>query len=302
VAAGLSFACAPALLAQEPAASASPLLTRPILSTGEKIPVIGVGTNNYSPRDAEETAARRDALRRLSELGASVVDTAPLYGQSEEVIGKLVEEIGNRDKLFFATKTLPNVPPEQANQVFEESLRRLRVPKVDLIQVHNLAHVDELMPVLAGWKEAGRARYIGITTSVPTAHARMMEAMRKHPMDFIQVDYSIGNRASAEGVLPLAADKGIAVLVNVPFGGRRGTLFPQVAGRELPPWAAEIGVTSWAQFFLKYILSHPAVTCAIPGMTKVSHVEDNLAAARGPMPDAATRTRMEQFWDSLASS
>jgi aryl-alcohol dehydrogenase-like predicted oxidoreductase len=182
--------------------------------------------------------------------------------------------------------------------VFEESLRRLKVPSVDLIQVHNLAHTDALMPVLAEWKKAGKVKYIGVTTSVPSAHPQMIEAINRHKMDFIQVDYSLGNRASADKVLPLAQAKGVAVLVNVPFGGRRSSVFSELGDRKLPDWAAEIGAASWAQFFLKYVISHPAVTCAIPGMTKVSHADDNLAAARGKLPDAALRKRMEEFWDA----
>jgi aryl-alcohol dehydrogenase-like predicted oxidoreductase len=297
VAAGVSLAVAPSLLAQD-AAKSGALLTRTIPSSGEKIPMVGVGTNNYSPKDEAETAARRDVLRRMAEQGAKVIDTAPLYGQSEVVLGKLMADLGNRDKFFVATKTLPNVGPDQAQAVLEKSLADLKVKSVELIQIHNLAHVDALMPVLAEWKKAGKAKYIGVTTSVPSAHPQMIEAMNKHKMDFIQVDYSLGNRASAEKVLPLAADKGIAVLINVPFGGRRGSLFSQLGERQLPAWAAEIGAASWGQFFLKYVLAHPAVTAAIPGMTKVSHVDDNLAAARGKLPDAAMRRKMEEFWDS----
>jgi aryl-alcohol dehydrogenase-like predicted oxidoreductase len=296
VAAGVSLAMSPTLLAQD--AAKGPLLTKAIPSSGEKIPVVGVGTNNYSPSDEAEKNARRDVLKRMAELGASVIDTAPLYGQSEAVLGELIAGLGNRSKYFLATKTLPNVGPDQAQSVFEESLRRLKVPSVDLIQVHNLAHTDALMPVLAEWKKAGKVKYIGVTTSVPSAHPQMIEAINRHKMDFIQVDYSLGNRASADKVLPLAQAKGVAVLVNVPFGGRRSSVFSELGDRKLPDWAAEIGAASWAQFFLKYVISHPAVTCAIPGMTKVSHADDNLAAARGKLPDAALRKRMEEFWDA----
>ena len=165
------------------------------------------------------------------------VDTAPLYGQSEAVLGELIAGLGNRPKYFLATKTLPNVGPDQAQSVFEESLRRLKVPSVELIQVHNLAHADALMPVLAEWKKAGKVKYIGVTTSVPSAHPQMIDALNKHKMDFIQVDYSLGNRASADKVLPLAQSKGVAVLINVPFGGRRSSVFSR-AGR---PQAAGLG-------------------------------------------------------------
>jgi aryl-alcohol dehydrogenase-like predicted oxidoreductase len=296
VAAGVSLAVSSGLLAQD--AAKGPLLTKPIPSSGEKIPVVGVGTNNYSPRDEAEKSARRDVLKRMAELGSSVIDTAPLYGQSEAVLGELIASLGNRPKYFLATKTLPNVGPEQAQSVFEESLRRLKVPSVELIQIHNLAHTDALMPVLADWKKAGKVKYIGVTTSVPSAHPQMIEAINKHKMDFIQVDYSLGKRASADKVLPLAQAKGVAVLVNVPFGGRRSSVFSEIGDRKLPDWAAELGAASWGQFFLKYVISHPAVTCVIPGMTKVSHVDDNLGAARGKLPDATLRKRMEEFWDA----
>ncbi len=185
--------------------------------------------------------------------------------------------------------------------MIEESFRKLQTSKIDLLHVHNLASTEAIMPVLQQLKHDGRVRYIGMTTSFVNQHAEMLIAMRSHPVDFIQIDYSIGNRAAAQDILPLALDRGIAVMLNVPFGGRRGTnLLARVAGRPLPDWAAEIDATSWAQVMLKYVISHPAVTCAIPGTTQVSHLEDNLRGARGRLPDAALRLRMEQMWDSLA--
>lgn len=282
------------------ASSETPLITKPIPATGEKIPVIGLGTNNYSPTTPEERAARLEVMRRMPELGGTVIDTAPGYRQSEIVLGEMMAELGNRQKFFLATKvTAPGGDAKQGVAMMEESLRRLRTDRVELMQVHNLDGVDELMPALREWKGNDKFRYVGITTSNTSAHGRMMEFMRRHPLDFIQVDYSLDNRAAADAVLPLAVEKGVAVLVNLPFGGRRdGNLLRRLAGRELPDWAKEFDARSWGQVLLKYCVSHPAVTCAIPGTTKLEHLEDNQAAGRGRLPDAALRKRMEEWWDS----
>jgi aryl-alcohol dehydrogenase-like predicted oxidoreductase len=278
-----------------------PLITKPIPSSGEQIPVVGVGTNRYSVNTAEEMAPLRDVLRRLPQLGGSVIDTAPGYRRSEIVIGELVEELGNRDQLFLATKVTANQESgvEGGIAMLEESFRRLKTDRIDLMQVHNLRGTDVMLPVLREWKQEGRIRYIGITTSSDRQYEQMLEIMRRETLDFIQVDYSIGNRNSAEEILPLAQEKGMAVLLNLPFGGRRGSVFSLVADKELPEWAAEIDCHSWAQFVLKYNVSHPAVTCAIPGTTKLNHVEDNNDGARGRLPDAAMRRRMEQYWDAM---
>lgn len=283
------------------AESQPPLLTRPIPSSGEVLPVVGVGTNNYGVSAADELAARRAVLQRMPQLGGRVVDTAPAYGMSEAVIGDLVAQIGNRQQLFLATKvTVRNGDVAASKAMLEESFKRLRTDRIDLIQVHSLQGTDQIIPVLLEMKAAQRIRYIGATTSNDSQHGELMQAMRNHRLDFIQVNYSLGDRESAAEVLPLAQDRGMAVLLNVPFGGRRGSsLFARVAERPLPPWAGEAGITSWAQFFLKYAVSHPAVTCAIPGMTKLSHLEDNLAAARGTLPDAGLRKKMEEYWDAL---
>jgi aryl-alcohol dehydrogenase-like predicted oxidoreductase len=277
-------------------------ITRAIPSSGEKLPVIGLGTNNYSPTTPEERAARREVLERMPELGGTVVDTAPGYRQSETVLGELMAEIGNRQRFFLATKvTAPEGDAKRGAAMIEESFRRLRTDRFDLMQVHNLDGVDVMMPALLEGKKAGRFRYIGITTSNTEAHGRMAEYMRAHPLDFIQVDYSIDNRAAAERVLPLAQERRIAVLVNMPLGGRRdGNLLRRLGDKPLPPWAAEIDATSWAQALLKYVVSHPAVTCAIPGTTKLTHLTDNQAAGRGRLPDAALRKRMEQWWEENA--
>lgn len=279
--------------------AAGKLATRPIPSTGERLAVIGLGTNNYSPASAEERAARREVVAALTSAGAQVIDTAPAYRQSEETLGELIGDIGNRKQVFLATKiTAPDDNLAQGIAMFEESKRRLRADVIDLLQIHSLGGVNVLFPHLNELKHKGQVRYIGITTSNTSQHAQMVKLIESQPLDFVQVDYSLGNRAAADTVLPAAMAKRVGVLVNMPFGGRRdGNLIRRMSGRQLPDWAAEIDATSWGQVFLKYVVSHPAVTAAIPGMTKIGHLEDNLQAARGRMPDAAMRARMEKYWD-----
>ncbi len=277
------------------------LITRAIPKTGERIPVVGLGTNQYSVSEAADIAVRRDVIRRMPELGLTVIDTARGYGQAELVIGGILEELGNRDQFFIATKcTAPQNDAEAGLTQLRDAFDRLRIETIDLMMVHNLNGTDVLFPLLREWKEAGRLRYYGVSTSNENQYERMAELMRSEPMDFIQVDYSIGNRGAAETILPLAQDQGMAVMLNVPFGGRGGrNLFPTVSDVALPAWAAEIGAVTWGQYFLKYNLSHPAVTVAIPGTTQVRNLEDNAAAARGALPDAAMRRRMEEHWDAL---
>jgi aryl-alcohol dehydrogenase-like predicted oxidoreductase len=302
VAACLAAAAHRAFGATDAPGSVAPQVGKTIPSTRERLPVIGLGTNNYSVTTAEDLAPRRDVLQRMSDLGGKVIDTAPAYGRSEIVVGELLADLGNRDRYFLATKvTAPDGDLAQGRAMLEESFRRLRTPRIDLMQVHNLDGVDVLMPALREAKEAKRIRYIGVTTSRAEQYPQMLSAMRRHALDFIQVDYSIDNRAAADEVLPLAQERGIAVLINMPFGGRRsGNLFPKLAGREVPEWAVEAGAASWAQFLLRYVVSHPAVTCAIPGTHRVAHLEDNMRAGRSELPDRAVRTRMEEYWASVA--
>jgi aryl-alcohol dehydrogenase-like predicted oxidoreductase len=276
----------------------APLMTKPVPSTGERLAAIGVGTNNYSPTTAEERAARREVLAGLTAAGAQVIDTAPAYRQSEAVIGELLADIGNRKQAFIATKVTADGKLAQGVAMIEESRRRLKTDVLDLVQIHSLNGVDVLFPHLNEQKKKGLIRYVGITTSSGSQHDEMVALIKSQPLDFIQVDYSLGNRAAAEEVLPAALARRVGVLINLPFGGRRdGNLFSRVAGADLPDWAAEMDAKSWGQLFLKYVISHPAVTAAIPGMTKLAHLEDNLAAARGRMPDAGMRARMEKYWD-----
>jgi len=280
-------------------AFAPPLMTKAVPSTGERLAAIGVGTNNYSPTTPEERTARREVLAGLTAAGAQVIDTAPAYRQSEEVIGGLLADIGNRNQVFIATKvSADNGNLAQGVAMIEESRRRLRTDVLDLVQIHSLNGVEVLFPHLNALKQKRQIRYVGVTTSSSTQHDAMVALMKSQPIDFIQVDYSLANRAAGDDVLPTALEKRIGVLINLPFGGRRdGNLFSRVGGADLPEWAAEIDCRSWSQVFLKYVISHPAVTAAIPGMTKLAHLEDNLGAARGRMPDAALRTRMEKYWD-----
>jgi aryl-alcohol dehydrogenase-like predicted oxidoreductase len=285
-----------ALSSLAPAASSLPLITKPIPSTGERLPVIGIGTNQYGVSTVEELAARREVIRELPRLGGKLIDTAAQYGESEVVIGQLVKELGNRDQLFLATKT-PMFGSTSAG-VVDQALRRLQVTRIDLLEIHNFGGMDELFPVLLDAKKAGKVRYVGATTSMAYQHAEMLEAVKTRPLDFIQVDYSIEDRA-AEEILKAAHDKGVAVLVNVPLGGRRGSLVTRVKDRPLPDWAKEFDATSWAQVLLKYIVSHPAVTATIPGTTKLAHLQDNQQAARGRLPDAALRKKIEDYWANL---
>jgi aryl-alcohol dehydrogenase-like predicted oxidoreductase len=276
-----------------------PAITKAIPSTGEQLPVVGLGTNQYSVTSAEDLAARREVLENFPKLGAKVVDTARGYGESEVVIGKLLKEIGNRDQIFLATKTAIRGEVAPGDGELEQSLQRLQTSRIDLLQVHNFNGIDALLPKFLEWKQAKKVRYIGITTSTDDQYPQMLDAMNKHKLDFIQVDYSIDNRGAEEKILPLAKEKGIAVLVNVPLGGRRGSVLSKVQGKPLPAWAADYDVTSWAQLFLKYNISHPAVTAVIPGTTKITHLKDNQLAGRGRLPDAAGRKKIEELWGTV---
>jgi aryl-alcohol dehydrogenase-like predicted oxidoreductase len=235
----------------------------------------------------------------MSELGGTVIDTAASYGDSEALIGDALAQLGTRERMFIATKLVAGGFGVTGGESFTRSLARLKTTHVDLLQVHNLNGVATLLPTMQQWKKEQKIRYIGVTTSRVSQHADMIATMRAYPLDFIQVDYSIANRDAAQALLPLALERRIAVLVNLPFG--RSSLFREAAGRTLPPWAADIDVASWAQFFLKYVISHPAVTCAIPGSTQLSHLIDNQAAGRGRLPDEPMRRRMEAFWDNKSA-
>jgi aryl-alcohol dehydrogenase-like predicted oxidoreductase len=275
---------------------ALPLITKAIPSSGEKLPAIGLGTDKF---ELDERAPILSEIQRMEQLGGTVIDTAAAYGDSETLIGEALA--GIRDRMFIATKLTISGGGYRGGGVggqasFERSFMRLRTTKIDLLQVHNLDGVDALLPLMQQWKRDGKIRYFGITTSRVSQHEAMIGYLRKYPLDFVQVDYSLDNREAARTLLPLAQERQVAVLSNVPFGF--GSVLRQAQSRKLPPWAADIDVTTWGQFLLKYVISHPAVTCAIPGSTQVAHLVDNQGAARGRLPDEATRRRMEQYWDS----
>lgn len=293
---------AAAELAAKQAASGGnlPVITKPIPSTGELLPVVGLGTNQYSVTAPEEIAARRDVLKHFPELGAKIIDTARGYGESEVVIGNLLKELGTRDKIFLATKTTSRGEVPAGDKELELALQRLQTDRIDLLQVHNFNGIDSLYPRLQEWKQAKKIRYLGITTSNDEQYPQVLDALSKLKLDFLQVDYSIDNRGAEEKILPLAREKGVAVLINLPLGGRRGSILSKVAGKPLPAWAADYDATSWAQLFLKYNISHPAVTAVIPGTTKLAHLQDNQFAGRGRLPDAKGRKRIEELWATLA--
>ncbi|GAA5231910.1 aldo/keto reductase [Verticiella sediminum] len=279
-------------------ARASELITRPIPRTGERLPAVGLGSSATfsSAANTQDAQRLREVLEALLAQGGTVFDTAPSYGASEEVAGTLAQQAGIADKLFWATKL--NVAqggkadPQQARAQIEESFRRIGRPVIDLIQVHNVADVPTQYAILKELREAGRIRYAGVTNTFSRNRDTLVHAMQTEPLDFIGIDYAIDNRDMEERVLPLAADRGIAVLAYAPFGRTR--LWDRVRGRTIPPWAAELGIASWAQFFLKFVLSHPVITCATPATSRPANAIDNLGAMRGELPDAAMRERMAQ--------
>ncbi len=311
--AGASLALSPRLLkALETSARAlqpGALLKRAIPSTGEMLPVIGLGSSATFSQVArsEDVTALRDVLRTMVERGASVFDTAPSYGASEEVAGTIVNDLGLADKMFWATKVNAvrrggdaTANPADARAQLETSFSRIRKPKVDLIQVHNLADVPTQLGILMELKKEGRIRYTGVTTTSGSAYGRLAEYMRNEPMDFIGIDYAVDNRGVEEVILPLALERKIGVLVYAPFG--RTSLFRRAAGVAVPEWAREYDINSWAQFFLKFLVSHPAVTAVTPATSKPANMIDNIGGGIGRLPDAAARTRMAVFVDALPAA
>ena len=276
------------------------LIMKTIPASGEMIPPVGIGTNRYGVGESEtERAPLRDTMARFVEIGGRVMDTAQVYGTSEQVIGDLSSELGIDDRLFLVTKT--DIRGQiQGAEGLQMAFDKLRTDTIDAFLVHNFANTANELAVMREWQAESKIRYIGASTSSDNQHADMVSLLNTEEVQLIQINYSLGDRESADRVLPLAAEKGVAVMINVPFGGgRTNSLFNSVEGVDLPEWAAEFGAESWAQFFLKYIISHPSVTVAIPGTRSVEHVNDNLGAAMGRLPDAAERRRMEQFFDSL---
>lgn len=273
------------------------MLTREIPASGEALPVIGLGT--YSVFDvagsAEEIALRREIVATMTDAGGSLIDTSPMYNRSERVIGNIIEAGTDRNALFIATKVWTDGRESGIAQM-QRSAELMNSEVIDLMQVHNLRDTDTHMGTIREWQRAGRIRYNGLTHYTAGAHAALEAAMRKHKPEFIQINYSLTEREADERLLPLAQDMGIAVLINRPY--QAGRLFAAVAGRALPDWAMEFAA-SWGQFFLKFIISHPAVTCVIPATSRLRHMRDNIQAGFGAMPDTATRKRMVEFIETL---
>ncbi|MDH5454749.1 MAG: aldo/keto reductase [Gammaproteobacteria bacterium] len=274
------------------------LVRKAIPSSGETVPIIGLGTNRYGVgNDVEKRAVLRAALSRFHELGGTVIDTAPMYRNSESVLGDLIADLGIRDELFIATKTDEDGGAAATVAQMQRSQDVLKTSTIDLMQVHNLRNWQEVLPILREWRQEGLVRYIGITTSRANQYEEFEKVMRQEELDFIQINYSLEQREAAERILPLAADRGAGVIINRAFGG--GRIFEKVGDQPLPGWAHEFGCESWAQFLLKYAIGHPAATLSIPGMTKLHHVDDNFGAARGRLPGAKERKRQEAFFDAL---
>ncbi len=303
IAAGASSALPSSVLA---AFDSATLITRAIPKTGEKLPIVGLGSSATFRQVAqtEDVTALGEVLQVLVENGGTVFDTAPSYGASEEVSGQIAHDAGITDKLFWATKVNAlgrgepgPADPAKVSAQLEQSFERARKDPIDLIQVHNLADLPTQMAAIQELKEAGRIRYVGTTATNPRRDADLEQAMKDYPIDFIGVDYAVDNRRAADRILPLAQDLGIATLIYVPFGRTR--LFSRTAGMPVPEWAQEFGATTWAQFFIKYVAAHPATTCVTPATSKAKHMLDNVAAAYGELPDPAALRKMEELIDGL---
>jgi aryl-alcohol dehydrogenase-like predicted oxidoreductase len=305
VGAGAALALHPRLLR---ALQQGQLMQRAIPSSGEMLPVIGLGSSATFSQVArgEDTAALTEVIRTMLDRGARVFDTAPSYGASEQVAGDIANALGVADKIFWATKVNvagrggETADPVAARAQIEASFQKFRVSKIDLIQVHNLADVPTQLGILKELKNDGRIRYLGVTTTSDRQYALLEEVMRNEPLDFIGLDYAIDNRNVEETILPLAVERKIGVLVYLPFGRTR--LWQRVGGTELPEWAAEFDATSWAQFFIKYVLAHPAVTVVTPATSQARHMVDNIGGGIGRLPDDATRRRMIELVDALPAA
>jgi diketogulonate reductase-like aldo/keto reductase len=269
--------------------TATAMLTRPIPSTGEKLPVIGMGTWQTFDVRPKEAAPLEPIMKAFVELGGKVLDSSPMYGKSEEIAGHMIEKFGLRDKLFVATKVWTTGKAEGIAQM-EASMKKLRAKPIDLMQVHNLQDVGTHLDTLRGWKKDGMVRYLGITHYTASQHAAVEKLIAAETLDFVQINYSVGEREAEEKLLQMAKDRGVAVIANRPFAG--GELFGKLRGKPLPDWAKEIGCESWAQILLKFVVSHPAMTCAIPATSKLHHLQDNMKAGHGPMPDEAMRKKI----------
>jgi diketogulonate reductase-like aldo/keto reductase len=274
-----------------PARAASSILTRPIPSSGEAIPAVGLGTwrtFDVGPAPAER-APLKTVLQRFVELGGRVIDSSPMYGTAESVAGDLAADLGVTDTLFFATKVWTSGREAGVAQI-EQSFRRFRTKRLDLLQIHNLLDWQTQLRTLRDFKQTGRIRYLGVTHYTSSAYDELERVLRSEQLDFLQVNYSVGEREAERRILPLAAERGIAVLVNRPFS--EGGLFQRVRGKALPTWASEIGCESWAQLLLKWVLGNPAATCVIPATSRPEHLVDNMNAGVGALPDEKMRNQI----------
>ena len=289
MAAGMSHLPSYALDAK--AADSQTMATRKIPSSGEFLPVIGLGTWQTFDvgADAAVRAPLEIVLREFAALGGKLIDSSPMYGRSEDVAGDLITKLGLREKLFLATKVWTSGKAAGIVQM-QESMKKLKAKPVELLQVHNLLDVETHLRTLQEWKREGHVRYIGVTHYTPSAYDAVAKVIGAHKIDFLQINYSVGERETEQRLLPLARERGVAVIVNRPFAG--GELFRRLRNTPLPAWAAEIDCSSWAQLMLKFVISHPAVTCAIPATSRVEHLRDNMAAGRGRMPDEKLRARI----------
>jgi len=278
-------------------ADQSPVIKTTIPSSGQQVPAIGIGTVKFrgDPGSAE-IQVFRETLDIFHRAGGRLVDTSPNYGNSEAVLGNLMKDLGIRDELFVATKVDRELKDAGIERM-DSSMQRLGGEQIDLMQVHNLRGTDIQLENMQALKGEGHIRYVGITTHTSRQYEEFEASMRKHKLDFIQVNYSLADRGANERILPLARDNGVAVLVNRPFG--KGRLFQAVGDTPLPDWAAEIDAKSWGQVFLKYVVSHSAATIPIPGTSKPHHATDNMGALYGRLPDQELRAEMEQFMDAL---
>lgn len=277
---------------------AAPMITRPIPSSGEALPVIGLGTWQTFDVDKSEgqRTPLREVLREFVTAGGKVVDSSPMYGRSETVLGDLSQQLRVGKQLFVATKVWTNGRDAGIRQM-EESLKRLRLERLDLMQIHNLVDWHTHLGILREWREQGRVRYIGVTHYTASAYDQLTRVLENERVDFAQFNYSIVERDAERRLLPLAADRRVAVLINRPFAA--GAVFAKLRSKPLPPWSKEIGCATWAQFLLKFVISHPAVTCAIPATSKLEHLIDNMQAGIGGLPDDNTRARMVKYVSAL---
>jgi aryl-alcohol dehydrogenase-like predicted oxidoreductase len=304
LAAGAALTIGPAALFAETRPRGS-LLTRAIPSSGQKLTVVGLGSSATFAQVArsEDVSALREVFSAMLENGGAVLDTAPSYGASEEVSGRIAKELGLTKRIFWATKLNvaqgpgASADPDAAREQLRRSFERIGKDPVDLVQVHNLGDLPTQLPILKEAKEAGRLRYVGVTTTSAGQYDQLIDLMRRERLDFIGIDYAVDNRDVEQHILPLAQERGTAVMVYMPFGRTR--LWDRVRGREVPDWAAEFGAHSWAQFFLKFVLSHPAVTVATPATSRATNMVDNMGAAYGELPDEAMRARMIAYVDAL---